>query len=81
MYAFVCVCYGEQYGDAMAADNLVAGRGVAHETLAPGYFVPVSVMEGDYAVSDDGREHVPNPFPIVPQARIARRPALVLTHE
>ena len=51
----------------MDAVNLVAGRGVARETVAPGYFLPVSVAEGDYAVSDDGREEVANPFPIVPQ--------------
>jgi hypothetical protein len=51
----------------MDAANLVEGRGVARETVAPGYFLPVSVAEGDYAVSDDERAVIANPFPIVPQ--------------
>ena len=49
----------------MEWNNLKAHKAVAEEWLGPGFFVP----KNGGIVSVDGRENVPNPFPIVPQAR------------
>ena len=57
-----------QHGDPMSQSNQAAERGVAEEWLGPGFFVPVK----GGLVSVEGREEVPNPFPIVPQARAMR---------
>ncbi len=54
-----------QYGDPMAIENSFRQRGRAEEWLAPGFFSP----QTGGGLSIDGRETVPNPFPIVPQAR------------
>ena len=54
-----------QFGDPMEWNNLKAHKAVAEEWLGPGFFVP----KNGGIVSVDGRENVPNPFPIVPQAR------------
>ena len=58
-----------QFGDAsLDKGNLIAGYGQAEEWLAPGFFLPRT----GGAVSVEGRDTVPNPFPVTPQAKRRR---------
>ena len=58
-----------QFGDAsLDKGNLIAGYGQAEEWLAPGFFLPCA----GGAVSVEGRDTVPNPFPVTPQAKRRR---------
>jgi len=56
----------------MALENSYRQRGQAEEWLAPGFFSP----QAGGGLSIEGRETVPNPFPIVPQARLRRTAGL-----
>ena len=68
----------KQYGDGTRVlanqygESVDAKQGIAEEWIAPGFFLP----EQGGTVSVEGRETVPNPFPIVPQARMTRRRGL-----